>query len=133
MAELRLRRLESLLREEICSLIFKGEIKDPRVEALTTVTAVEVSKDLGHAKVFVSRFGERKDLQASVDALNHAAGHIQSVLAKRISLRAFPHLSFILDDSIERGVRITQKLRDIALERERIEKARAEQGPGTPS
>jgi ribosome-binding factor A len=114
MAELRLKRIESLLRQEICSMIFMGEIKDPRVEKLTTVTDVELSKDLGHAKVFVSRFGERAVLEGSVKALNHAAGFIQGVLAKRISIRTFPKLAFILDDSIEKGFRITKKLREIS-------------------
>ncbi len=95
-------------------MIFMGEIKDPRVERLTTVTEVRLSRDLGHAKIYVSRFGERETLQGSVDALNHAAGFIQGVLSKRISIRTFPRLSFILDDSIERGFRIAKKLREIA-------------------
>ena len=113
MAEVRLRRIESVLREEICSMIFQGEIKDPRVERLTTVTEVNVSRDLGHAKVWVSRFGDRAAVAESVDALNHAAGFIQSVLAKRISLRIFPKLTFLLDDSMENGFRIAKKLRDV--------------------
>ncbi len=114
MAEVRLKRLESLLRQEISAMILMGEIKDPRVERLTTITDVTLSKDLGHAKIFVSRFGEREKLEASVNALNHAAGFIQGVLAKRISLRVFPRLTFILDDSIEKGFRIAQKLREIS-------------------
>ena len=113
MAEVRLRRIESVLREEICSMIFSGEIKDPRVEQLTTVTEVKVSRDLGHAKVWVSRFGDRAAVAESVDALNHAAGFIQGVLSKRISLRTFPRLTFLLDDSMENGFRIAKKLRDI--------------------
>ncbi len=115
MAELRLKRIESLLREELAAMIQRGEIKDPRVESLTTITAVEVTKDLAHAKVWVSRFGEREKLAAGVDALNHAAGYIQSVLARRIQLRIFPHLHFVLDDSMERGFHIAQKLRDVGL------------------
>ena len=113
MSELRLRRIESLLREEICSMIFTGEIKDPRIERLTTVTEVNVSRDLGHAKVWVSRFGDRDAVADSVDALNHAAGFIQLVLSKRISLRSFPKLTFLRDDSMENGFRIVQKLRDV--------------------
>jgi ribosome-binding factor A len=113
MPELRLKRLESLLRDEISSMIIRGEIKDPRLERLTTVTDVSVSRDLGHAKVFVSRFGDRETLVAGVAALNHAAGFIQGVLSRRVSLRTFPKLTFILDDSIARGFRITEKLRDI--------------------
>jgi ribosome-binding factor A len=114
MAEIRLKRLESLLREEISSMIVMGEIKDPRVERLTTITDITLSRDLGHAKIFVSRFGERDLLKNSVDALNHASGYIRGVLSKRVSLRTFPTLTFILDDSIERGFRIAEKLKEIA-------------------
>jgi ribosome-binding factor A len=113
MAEVRLRRIESLLRQEICSMITLKEIKDPRIEELTTVTEVKISKDLSHALVWVSRFGDRSAVAGSVEALNHAAGFIQLVLSKRISLRTFPRLKFILDDSMENGFRIAQKLRDI--------------------
>ena len=113
MPEIRLRRIESLLRSEISSLILTGQIKDPRIEPLTTITEVKVSKDMGHAKVWVSRFGDREKVTDSVDALNHAAGYIQSVLAKRISLRVFPHLHFYRDDAMENGFRVAQKLRDL--------------------
>ncbi len=94
-------------------MIFKGEIKDPRVERLTTVTEVNVSRDLGHAKVWVSRYGDRAAVAESVEALNHAAGFIQGVLSKRISLRTFPKLTFLLDDSMENGFRIAKKLREV--------------------
>ena len=94
-------------------MIFSGEIKDPRVERLTTVTEVNLSRDLGHAKVWVSRFGDREAVAASVDALNHAAGFIQGVLSKRISVRTFPRLTFLRDDSMENGFRIAKKLREI--------------------
>jgi len=94
-------------------MIFKGEIKDPRVEQLTTVTEVNVSRDLGHAKVWVSRYGDREAVSGSVEALNHAAGFIQTVLSKRISLRVFPKLTFLRDDSMENGFRIAKKLRDV--------------------
>ncbi len=114
MPEVRLRRIESVLREEICSMIIKGEIKDPRVERMTTVTEVKVTRDLGHAKVWVSRFGDRDRVAESVEALNHAAGFIQGVLSKRVSLRTFPRLTFHLDNAMENGFRIAQKLRDIA-------------------
>jgi len=115
MAELRLKRLESLLLRELAAMIQQGEIKDPRVETLTTVTAVSVTKDLAHAKVWVSRHGERELLAGSVEALNHASGFIRSALARRVPLRTFPRLHFVIDDSMERGFRIAQKLRDIGL------------------
>jgi ribosome-binding factor A len=94
-------------------MIMKGEIKDPRLEPLTTITEVKVTKDLSHAKVWVSRFGDRETVTGGVEALNHAAGYIQSVLSKRISLRVFPHLHFHRDDAMENGFRVAQKLREI--------------------
>ena len=94
-------------------MISTGQIKDPRVEPLTTVTEVKLSRDYGHAKVWVSRFGDREALTGSVTALNHAAGFIQGVLSRRISIRVFPRLTFLRDDSMENGFRIAQKLRDI--------------------
>jgi ribosome-binding factor A len=94
-------------------MITRREIKDPRIEELTTVTEVKVTRDLGHAKVWVSRFGDRAAVADSVAALNHAAGYIQGVLSKRISLRTFPKLTFHLDDAMENGFRVAQKLREI--------------------
>ncbi len=113
MPEIRLRRVESLLRSEISAMISTGEIKDPRIEPLTTVTEVKLSRDMSHAKVWVSRFGDRDALEGSVAALNHAAGYIQGTLSKRISLRIFPRLSFHRDDAMENGFRVAQKLREI--------------------
>jgi ribosome-binding factor A len=113
MPEIRLRRIESLLRSEISSMLATGEIKDPRIEPLTTITEVRITKDMSHAKVWVSRFGEREKISESVLALNHAAGYIQGVLSKRISLRVFPHLHFHLDDAMENGFRVAAKLREI--------------------
>jgi ribosome-binding factor A len=113
MPEIRLRRIESLLRSEISAMIMTGQIKDPRIEPLTTITEVNISKDLGHAKVWVSRFGDREAVAGSVEALNHAAGYIQGILSKKISLRIFPRLKFIRDDSMENGFRVVEKLRDI--------------------
>lgn len=94
-------------------MIGRGEVKDPRVEPLTTITEVNLAKDLQHAKVWVSRFGSRESLSDAVAGLNHAAGYIQTVLAKRISLRIFPRLTFLRDDSMENGFRVTQKLREL--------------------
>ena len=95
-------------------MLATGQIKDPRIEPLTTVTEVKVSRDLGHAKVWVSRYGDRAAVSQSVDALNHAAGFIQGVLSKRISLRVFPRLTFHRDDAMENGFRIAQKLKEIS-------------------
>ena len=94
-------------------MLATGEIKDPRIEPLTTITEVRITRDMSHAKVWVSRFGERETVSGGVQALNHAAGYIQGVLSKRVSLRVFPHLHFLLDDAMENGFRVAQKLREI--------------------
>ena len=113
MAEVRLRKVESLLREEISGLISRRVIKDPRLAPLTTITDVEVSRDLHYAKVYVSLYGDPEIRAQSVDALNHASGFIHAKLKKNIRLRFIPTLRFFADDSIERGVRLTNKLRDL--------------------
>jgi ribosome-binding factor A len=113
MSEVRLRKVESLLRAEISSLITLGVIKDPRVPHLAAVTGVEVSGDLRHAKVFVSFVGSDEERDACVEALNHAAGFVQKKLGESLRMRAIPRPTFHRDDSIERGVRITGKIRDL--------------------
>ena len=113
MAELRLKRIERLLQEEIGSMISGREIKDPRIDSLVRITGAEVSRDLGHCKVFVSYYGDLEKTRQMVEVLNHSAGFIQRVLGRRIRLRTTPHLVFIHDESLERGFRITQKLKEL--------------------
>jgi ribosome-binding factor A len=113
MSEVRQKKVESLLRAEISALISRGVIKDPRVPRLAAVTAVEVSGDLQRAKVFVSFFGTDEARKACVDALNHAAGFIHKKLGESLRLRTIPRPVFVEDVSIERGVRITRKIRDL--------------------
>jgi ribosome-binding factor A len=113
MAEVRLKKVESLLKEEISGLISRGVIKDPRLAPMTTITDVEVSRDLHFAKVYVSFYGDADVRAQSVEALNHAAGFIHTKLKKNIRLRFIPRLNFFADDSIERGIRLTNKIRDI--------------------
>jgi ribosome-binding factor A len=113
MSELRRKRVESLIQQQIGSLINLKVVKDPRVEQLAAVTRVVVSKDFHYAKVFISFYGEQARLEACVQALNHAAGFIQKELADRMRLRFTPRLSFHMDRSIEQGFRVTQKIREL--------------------
>ena len=113
MSEKRLRRVESLLQEEISYMISRREIKDPRIDPLTSVTHIKVSGDLGYAKVYISLFGEDEVREKSVSALNHAAGFIQKSLGKSLHLRSIPKLTFFADTSIEQGFRMTQKIKDL--------------------
>lgn len=113
MSEKRLRKVESLLREEIGSMISKQEIKDPRIDPMTAVSHIKVSGDLGYAKVYVSFFGAEETREKTVNALNHAAGFIQRRLGKSLHLRSIPKLVFVADTSIEHGFHMTQKIKDL--------------------
>lgn len=113
MGEFRLQRIERLLQEQISSMILTDEVKDPRVSSFVSVTKVEVSKDLVHAKVFVSSFESIGKLKGAVAALNHAAGFIQGRLSRRLKLRVTPKLRFVPDVSIRDGVEISHKIEEI--------------------
>jgi len=112
MADTRLRRIESLLREEICSMISKGEIKDPRVESLTTVTEVNVTRDLGHAKVWVSRFGDAGGVRQRRCPQPRRGLHPGGALEEDLPA-GFPPPALPPRHSMENGFRIAQKLRDV--------------------
>lgn len=113
MSELRLKRVESLLRDLVSSLILKGIVKDPRVNSLLTITDVKVSADLAHAKLYISSFeSENKQLKA-VEALNHAAGFIQKNISRELKMRVTPKLRFYSDDSIKKGFEINDKINQL--------------------
>ena len=114
MANVRLRRVESLIREEISSLILRNEIKDPRVDSMVSVSGVNVSKDLEYAKVRVSGFKERDELASAVDGLNHAAGFIQSRIGRKLKFKATPRLTFVADHSIEEGFEVTRSIEQVS-------------------
>jgi len=113
----RLKRLEEVLREEIAALISRGEIKDPRVTPFVSITRVEASGDGSHAKVWVSVLpGQDISLDDAAQGLQHAAGFIQSQIAKSIHTRLTPVLQFIPDKGIGEGFAMTEKLKDLEKE-----------------
>lgn len=114
MGEFRLDRLGEQIREEISSLILSGKIKDPRVSTFLSVNRVDVSGDLGYAKVYVSSFMDEKQTKQGVRGLESAAGFIQSTLGKKLRLRQFPHLSFVYDESIKNGFDMVRKIDSLA-------------------
>ena len=113
MSDIRTRRIAAKIREEIGTLIIRGTIKDPRVTSDLSVTEVNVSKDTSTAKVYISSFGSEAHLTAGVEALNHAAGFIQSKLGKLLHTRNTPKLTFFDDHSIEYGTEMIQKLKEL--------------------
>jgi ribosome-binding factor A len=114
MGEFRLKRVERLLREGIGSMILTDEVKDPRVSSFVAVTDVHVSKDLVHAKVFVSSFESVEQLKGSVAALNHAAGFIQGRLSRKLERRVTPKLKFVPDLSIREGIELSHRIEEVS-------------------
>jgi len=98
-------RVGDQMQRELADLV-RLEVKDPRVGMLT-LTSVEVSRDLAHAKVFFTLLdGREKGLEAE-EALNHAAGFLRKALGLRMRLRSLPNLRFIYDNTPEEGARIS--------------------------
>ena len=104
-------RVNEQLREEISDLI-RNELKDPRLGGLVSITEVEVTPDFRSARVFVSTFGDDTEKIQTVEALEAASGFIRRELKPRLSLRAIPMLTFVRDDSLESGQRLTQLIRE---------------------
>ena len=99
----RTQRVADYLQRELAALI-QHEVRDPRV-GMVSVTGVEVSRDLAHAKVFVTVMGSNSGEEAreSVEALNKAAGFLRSLLSKDSTMRMVPQLRFYFDTSVGRG------------------------------
>ncbi|GAB6137609.1 30S ribosome-binding factor RbfA [Halanaerobaculum tunisiense] len=106
----RQQRVASLIQEEVSDLL-QREMKDPRI-GFVSVTDVEVSGDLRHAKIFVSILGD-DDKEETMEALQSAEGFVRTEIGQRIRLRHTPEVIFRYDDSIERGARIFEILEDI--------------------
>ena len=96
---------------EVASETILYELRDPRVK-LVTVTRAEVSGDLQHAKVFVSVMGTDKEQQLALRGLTHAAGFVQSKLAKRLQTRYTPVITFVLDKGVKNSIEITRLINE---------------------
>lgn len=116
MGQYRLQRLNDQLRDEISQLILREEVKDPRVSTFLSINRVEVTSDLGYAKVYVSTFLTDHQLENGVKGLNAAAGFIQREIAKKLRIRQFPKLMFIVDQGMKEGFKMVQTLNQLEKE-----------------
>lgn len=105
----RTKRLNSLLQEVISEVIHK-DVKDPRLHPLISITQVDISNDLQHAKVYISVIGTQAEKEASLSLLQSAAGFIAVTASKKVVMRYFPALTFKLDTSIEQHLHIDSLL-----------------------
>ncbi len=108
----RTERVNVLLRQKLSEIITL-EMKDPRLTPMVTITEVGVTRDLKRAKVFTSVLGSSEEGKAALDALNAASGFLRRELLARLSLRNVPFLSFVADDSIEKGSYLLQRISDV--------------------
>ena len=106
-----MRRVNESLREVLSEAVV--ELKDPRI-GFVTVTGVEASPDLRHARVFVSVLGSERKRRASLDGLTAAHGVLQARLGRELRMKRTPQLTFEYDPSVERGVRMTALIDELA-------------------
>ena len=93
--------------------IIRGGIKDPRINPLTSVVAVEVAPDLKTCKAWISVLGDEKAIEDTLAGLKSAEGYIKNQLAKKINLRNTPEIHFIMDQSIAYGVSMSKLIDDV--------------------
>lgn len=107
----RMRRVDEAMKKVVSETI--PTLKDPRI-GFVTVTAVETSRDLDHAKVWLSVFGSEKQRDRTLEALEGAAGIIQGRINRELKLRRTPQLEFVHDRAVEGGVRMTKLIDELA-------------------
>lgn len=113
-------RIADQIQRELADLI-RNELKDRRV-GMITLTGVEVSQDYAHAKVFYTTLGSNEDNFLTDKGLEHASKFLRGQLSNRLRLRLVPQLQFVYDESVERGIRLSQLI-DKAVEQDKREKA----------
>jgi ribosome-binding factor A len=130
MSSRRVRKVAEAIRE-VVSMAILADLKDPRVRDVT-VTYVEVSGDLRHAKVHVSVMGDEARQKLSLRGLQSAAGYLQSRCAERIETRYTPRIEFVLDQGVKKSIEIAQIL-DRVLPREEVPLGDDTDGEGRPA
>jgi ribosome-binding factor A len=104
-------KVEHFIMDELGEIL-QREVRDPRI-GFVSVTAVEVSADLRHARIFVSVLGTAEEKAATMAGLTSAGGYIRRALGRRLQMRYTPELTFRLDESIERGSRVMKLLGEV--------------------
>jgi ribosome-binding factor A len=114
----RMRRINESLREILAEAV--GELKDPRI-GFITVTAVETTQDLRHAKVFVSVLGSARKREQSLAGLEAAHGVLQRRIATEVRMKRTPQLTFQYDPSVEQGVRMSKLIDELVTDHDDTE------------
>ena len=105
-------RINGEVKRELSNII-RGEIKDPRINPMTSVVEVEVAPDLKTAKAYISVLGDAQSQKDTLAGLKSAEGYIRRALARTINLRNTPEIRFVMDQSIEYGVNMSKLIDDV--------------------
>jgi ribosome-binding factor A len=116
MSSRRIARLNDAYREEI-SDVLRRQIKDPRLSVFLTITRVEVSADISHARVYFSVMGTEEEKEKALKGLEAASSFLRREVAHRLALRKAPELSFRRDDSMEQGAHVLELLDEVEQEK----------------
>ena len=108
-------RVSAAIHEEVARFITESA-KDPRISGMVTVTGAEVSRDLRHARVFVSVYGDEAAREETFEGLRSLAGHLRAVVGRNLSLRSAPEIEFVADDTIAQASRIDALLEQVRKE-----------------
>ena len=106
-------RINGEVLKELSNII-RSEIKDPRINPMTSVVAVEVAPDLKTCKAYISVLGDAYEQEQTIKGLQSAEGYIRRELARTLNLRNTPEIKFVLDQSIEYGVNMSKLIDDVA-------------------
>ena len=113
----RVEKFAALLKREISEILFNG-VRDERIhQAMITITAIEVSGDMQHAKIFLSLFGEEQKKSNVLLCLEEAKGFIRGELARRLQMRRSPNLVFKIDKGMSKGSSVLDLLTSLDLQR----------------
>lgn len=105
-------RVNSEVQREM-SQIIREDLKDPRIDPMTSVMSVEVTPDLKYAKIYVSVLGDDEAKEKTMEGLKKSAAYARHQLARRMNLRNTPELTFVLDTSIEYGVMMSKRIQEL--------------------
>ena len=105
-------RINGEVLKELSNII-RSEIKDPRINPMTSVVSVEVAPDLKTCKAYISVLGDEKSQQDTIAGLKSAEGYIRRELARTVNLRNTPEINFILDQSIEYGINMSKLIDEV--------------------
>lgn len=108
----RVNRISEEVKKVVSELIYNG-LKDPRINPMTTITNVEVTRDLRYARIYVSVLGGKEDKENTILGLESAKGFIRKEIGSRIDLRYVPEPIFNLDESIEQGIYMSKLIEEV--------------------